>query len=237
MSLGPALKSSPTRPWLLPFAAFIVLLSAASPARADITLTAQSVSSSDGAFDVFLTNTGPSAVNIAAFSFEVNVSSSQITFTDANINTTLYPYIFAGNSFFGPDILVPNGISNGGQTLDAGDATLNALDVSVGSGASVGLGHVLFTTTGTLTNAATVSFTGFPSTSLGDAAGANISITTLTNGTISPGSVIVPEPSTLRLATTFLAIWGATWFVRRSRTKVAARGISIRRQDARRLAS
>jgi len=205
--------------WLLPFAAFIVL-SAAIPARAGIILTAESVSSSDGAFDVFLTNTGFSAVNIAAFTFEVNVSSSQITFTDATYNTTTNPYIFAGNSLFGPDILTS--ISNGGQTLDAGDATSDASDVSVGSGASVGLGHVLVTTTGTLTSDATVSFTP-SSTSLADAAGNDVPITSFTNGTISPIATI-PEPSTLALATTCLAIWGATWFARRSRRKMPASG-------------
>ncbi len=219
MSLRPAQNSSrKRRPWLLPFAVFIVL-SAANPARADITVTAQSVSSSDGALDVFLTNTGPLAVNIAAFSFEVNVSSSQVTFTDATFNTTTNPYIFANNSYYGPDILTST--SNGGQTLDAGDVTFNALDVSVGSGDTVGLGHVLFTTLGTLTSDATVSFTG-PSTSLADASGNNVLIDTLTSGTISPGAIPVPEPSTLIVATIGLATWGATWFVRRSCQKTAS---------------
>jgi|SRR5271157_1272802 len=218
MSLRPAQDSSrKRRPWLLPFAVFIVL-SAAIPARAGMIVTAQSVSSSDGALDVFLTNTGPSAVKIAAFSFEVNVSSSQVTFTDATFKTTTNPYIFAGNSLFGPDILTS--ISNGGQTLDAADSTFNAFDVSVGSGDKVGLGHVLFTTSGTLTSDATVSFTGFPSTSLADAAGTNVPIDAITNGTISPGAII-PEPSSLILATIGLATWGATWFLRRSRQKAA----------------
>ncbi len=218
MSLRPAQNSArKRRPWLLPFAAFIVL-SAAIPARAGIIVAAQSVSSGDGALDVFLTNTGPSAVNIAAFSFEVNVSSSQVTFTDATFNTTTNPYIFTSNSLFGPDILT--NISNGGQTLLAGDVTSNAPGVSVGSGENVGLGHVLFITSGTLTSDATVSFTGFPSTGLADAAGTNVPIDAITNGTISPGATI-PEPSTLILATIGLATWGATWFVRRSRQKAA----------------
>jgi hypothetical protein len=220
MSVRPAQNSSwKRRTTLLPFAALIVL-SAAIPARAGIIITAQSVSSSDGALDVFLTNTGPSAVSIASFSFEVNVSSSQVTFTDATFNTTLNPYIFAGNSLFGPDIL--EFISNGGHTLDASDATSNALDVSVGSGESVGLGLVLFTTSGALSSDATVSFTGYPSTGLADAAGTNVPIDTLTNGTISSGTIIIPEPSTLILATIGLATSGATCFARRSRQKAAS---------------
>lgn len=208
-------SSQKRRPWLVPLAAFIALF-AATPTRAGIVVTAQSVGATDGAFDVFLTNTGPLAVNVAAFSFEVNVSSSLIDFTDANISTTTSPYIFAGNSLFGPDILTS--ITNGGQTLDAGDATFDASNVSVAASASVGLGHVLFTTSGTLIGDATVSFTGLP-TSLSDAAGADVPITTFVDGTIS-GVAVIPEPSTLTLASTGFAIWGATWFVRRSRQKM-----------------
>jgi hypothetical protein len=207
-------------PWLLPFAACIVL-SAAIPARAGIVVTAQSVSASDGAFDVFLTNTGTSAVDIAAFTFEVNVSSSQIAFTDATTSTTTSPYIFAGNSLFGPDILAS--ISMSGTTLDAGDVTADASNVSVGAGASFGLGHVFFTTTGTLIGDATVSFTGSPLTSLSDAVGTDVPITKFTTGTII-GVAMIPEPSSLILATIGLATLGATWFVRRSRQKVAGKG-------------
>ncbi len=213
MNLRPVQSSSrKRRPWLLWFAAFIVL-SAAIPARAGLIVTAESVSASDGAFDVFLTNTGPSAVNIAAFTFEVNVSSSQMNFTDATINTTTNPYIFAGNSLLGPDILTSISLSK--TTLDAGDVTADASNVSVDSGASVGLGHVFFTTTGALIGDATVSFTGSPLTGLSDAAGTNVPIMTFTNGTIS-GVVIIPEPSSLLLATIGLATCAATRFVRRS---------------------
>jgi hypothetical protein len=208
-------------PWLLPFAAFI-LLAAAIPARAGgIIITAESVPASAGAFDVFLTNETSSAVNLNGFSFEVNVNSSLITFTDATINTTTYPYIFAGNSLFGPDILT--GISNGGQTLDASDAyALTPADVSVAAGASVGLGNVTFSVGPGFNTPATVSFTGFPSTSLSDNAN-DVPIAGFVDGTISPG-VAIPEPATLTLSGMSLAVCGATWFVRRSRRKTPASG-------------
>ena len=59
-----------------------------------------------------------------------------------------------------------------------------------------------------------------PCESSADAAGTNVPIDTITNGTISPG-VIIPEPSSLILATIGLATWGTTWFARGSRQKAA----------------
>jgi hypothetical protein len=206
--------------WLMPLATFFVL-AAAMPARAGgLVISAESVSASAGEFDVFLTNETSSAVSLNGFSFEVNVSSPLITFTDATINTTTYPYIFAGNSLFGPDILT--GISNGGQTLDASDLyALTPADVSVGAGASVGLGNVDFSVGANFNSPATVSFTGFPATSLNDNA-TNVAIAGFVDGTISPAGSIIPEPSTLTLATANLAIFGALWFARRSRRKTSA---------------
>ena len=222
MILGSAQKSSRQRPWLLSIVALILLL-AAVPARAGIVISAESVPASAGAFDVTLMNTGASDVLIGGFYFEVNVSSSQVTLTDATINTTANPYIFAGNSLFGPDILVA--VLNGGQTLDASDVySGGGGGVTVAAGASVGLGNVDFTIAGTLASDATVTFTAFPVTNLSDATGANVPIDTLTSGTISAGTGVVPEPSTLTMATTCLAFCGATWFVRRQRQKTPAFG-------------
>ncbi len=218
MNIDPLRKPGRRLYWLLPLATFIML--AAVPARAgSIVISAESVAASAGAFDVLLTNDTSSAVSLNGFSFEVNVSSPLITFTDATINSTTAPFIFAGNSLFGPDILT--GISNGGQTLDASDVyALTPADVSVAAGATVGLGNVVFTVGPGFDSPATVSFTGFPATGLSDNS-TNISVGSFVNGTISP-SAAIPEPATLTLATTCLAICGATWFTRRSRRKTAA---------------
>ena len=217
-------------PWFLALAAGFIVAFAASPARAGIVYSIQSVNASAGAFDVLLSNTGNSAVNIDGFSFEVSVSTPSgpaVTLTDATISTTADPYIFVGNSLFGPDILL--GTSNGGKTLDASDAygTANA-DISLAAGATVGLGHVIFSAVG-LSSTATVSFTPagsqYPANSLSDHLGDNIVITSFGTGTITPTVSSVPEPSATVLATMVLALAGGRWFVSRSRRKSAAVGI------------
>jgi hypothetical protein len=151
-------------------------------------------------------------VTLSAFSFEVKVSGTQITLTEATTATTVDSYIFAGKSLYGPNITMAT--SNSGHTLDAFDLyTIPNSGASIAAGASVGLGHVFFTVNGTLTAPATVSFTSYPNTSL--ALGSiNVPITSFVDGTISPPP-IVPEPSTLALATISLAIFGAAGLIRK----------------------
>ena len=99
------------------------------PARANVILTIQSVAANQnttGTLDLTLMNTGPS-ISINSFLFAIQTADTDISFTDATINTTLAPYIFVGNSLFGPDLTGP--IS--GQSVNTGD-------VSSGAAATVG---------------------------------------------------------------------------------------------------
>jgi hypothetical protein len=94
-------------------AAVAIALLGSAPAKADVVISIQSPLNANAgdtgdSFDVTLTNTGPSAVSIAAFTFEISAANTDMTFTDANTGTGLAPYIFAGNSLFGPDITVSN---------------------------------------------------------------------------------------------------------------------------------
>ncbi|MFO0961144.1 MAG: hypothetical protein U0800_27505 [Isosphaeraceae bacterium] len=174
-------------------AAGLALIASLAPsaARADLIVTVQSVVVTAGpgtkALDVVLTNTGPTAVTIGSFSVGLSTASA-VTFTEANISTVT-PYIFGANSAFGPIISTtppPNGPS-----LLASDQFLTAgSGVSVASGSTVGLAHVLFLapTPGVYT----VSLLAFPTTTLSGPTGGNVTITTLANGTIS----VVPEPPT-----------------------------------------
>src|SRR5437879_5508262 len=94
---------------------------------------------SGNGFDIVLTNLSGPAVSIGAFTFEISTASADITFTGAVTSTLLEPYIFDGNSLFGPDITV----SNTGQDLSASDIFgVPATGVALGPGGSVGLGRV-----------------------------------------------------------------------------------------------
>lgn len=196
----------------LPFpltAGLLAFLSLVVPAHADLVVSFSplgnvNAGSTGNSFDVLLTNSGPGAVDLGVFTFEVTTSSSDITLTDATINTTVAPYIFSGNSLIGPDILG----ATTGQDLTAFDLYAGAGDVTVGSGVTVGLGHVLFdvspsATTGTVNLALASNGSSFATLS-----GVDVPIQTLmsgivqTTGTVSP----VPEPSTLILFVTFLGL-------------------------------
>ncbi len=193
---------------------------AGPPARAGITVSVQSVSAAAGTsgntLEVDVQNTGAS-VDIAAFSFEILVpSGSGVTFTGADISTSLATYIFAGNSFFGPDIAFSTG-----TTLDAGDLAVTG-STTLGSGGTLGLGLVSFDlAAGAPLGPVTVSLTGYPFTSLTDPDQSNVPIDTLEAGTITISGGAVPEPSSLILGT--LGFLGAACLVR---THAAVGGVN-----------
>jgi len=183
-------------------AAVTTLMMCGTPARASTLFTSGNALVRPGdvgdSLDVFLTNTGPSAITVGAFSFGISVSAaSGVTFTDATVNTVLFSYIFTGSSLFGPDITNPMQTLPG-TAITASDLTTLA-GVTVGSGSSVGLGHVFFNVgLGAPIGPLTVTVTAFPTSSLSDALGNNINIDTLVNGTITVAST-VPEPATVGL--------------------------------------
>jgi hypothetical protein len=210
-----ALSSTALRPPAL--AAILLLAGVAAPARADLILTVESVTvsagSSDDALDVTLTNTGPSAVSIGGFSFELT-TSFEITFTLANISTSTSPYIFVGHSLFGPVIST----TGPGQTLDASDVyDVAGSGTTVASGATVGLGQVLFNVGGA-TGQFAVTLAGYPLTGLSSPQGVNVPFTSEVNGTITVASV--PEPSSVALMGVGLTILAG--LARPRRAKVAA---------------
>lgn len=165
-------------------------------ARGNIIVSVQSTivtaGSSGNVLDVELRNTGPSAITVEGFSFGVATKTSDINFTQANISTSL-PYIFAGESTFGPDITVASG-----QTLTASDLDISFAGVNLASGATVGLGHLLFDVALTARSGAIpVTLQAFPATSLADAQGNDILIQQLFQGQITIEGTASPEPSFL----------------------------------------
>src|SRR6516162_6282580 len=89
----------------------LLALALATNARASLIITVQSVTAAAGsngnAFDVTLTNTGPSSVTVGSFTINlVAPASAPIAFTAVNISTASAPYIFAGHSTSGPNIAI-----------------------------------------------------------------------------------------------------------------------------------
>jgi hypothetical protein len=154
---------------------------------------------SGNGFDVLLTNLSGPAVSLAGLTFEISVPSTDIQLSEVNTATLLDPYIFSGNSLFGPNITV----SNTGQDLSASDLySVIGSGITLGAGATVGLGHILFDVSATAhSETVPVTFTAFPATSLSDDLSNNVPINTLTNGQIDIIGT-VPEPSYLLLLLT-----------------------------------
>ena len=182
-----------------------------APAHAGIILSIQpsTVMVSPGdigdSFDVVLDNTGPSSVSVAQFSFEVSAASSAITLTSADFSTVL-PYIFAGDSFDVINSFALNTTS--GQTLDGSDLTNDSANVTILSGHSFGLGHVLFNVAGNATaGPVAITFTGGSnSNNLSDNAENLVTIDTLTPGSIDISAV--PEPAAFGLVGVALFLLG-----------------------------
>jgi len=155
--------------------------------------------SSSNGLDVTLTNTGTTSADdalIAGFSFEINAASSNITFSGVSTSTSSVPYIFAGNSLYGPDISL--GIGAGGQSISAGDNYAPAhADITLPHGQTIGLGFVSFELSPTTPlTSIDVSFTAYPKTGVNDSAGFQYTFILPGNAQIDVTST-VPEPSTI----------------------------------------
>lgn len=150
-------------------------------------------------FDVIATNNTGGTLNIGGFSFGITTGSSNLTFAGVDVSTVTDPYIFAGNSAFGPDISVqPPTLP--GQTLEAEDLP-NSGFTSFASGTSLGLGLVTFSVSaGTPAGPIAVTFISADD-SLTAPSGSPIGFG-VSNGnvTVSGATTSTPEPATGALA-------------------------------------
>ena len=143
------------------------------------------------------------------FSFGVSTRGNDINFTVADIFTATAPYIFAGNSLFGPDINTTSGAS-----LIASDFSADPAGVDVLAANTVGLGRLLFDVApGAAGGPHLVTVTPSPTTSLSDSSGNDVPITTLVDGAIlvNAGQQSVPEPAALCSAAVVLVVGACVW--------------------------
>jgi len=158
--------------------------------------TTASAGSTGNVFDVLLTNTDSSSVDLGGFSFGITTSDTDISFTGATTSTAT-PYVFAGDSF--DDIngftLYTNSLPS--QTLEASDFSNSGAGSSIAAGATVGVGRVQFdVASGAAAGSFAVIFEDFPTTSLSDSNGNTLDFTSEA-GTITITDVsTVPEPPT-----------------------------------------
>ena len=206
------------RRWLPLLLSTFLVLAASSSAHADLIVAAQTVAANAGSsgntLELTLQNTGPSAVTIGGFSFGVSTSGTDINFTLADINTALAPYIFKGNSLFGPNINTSTG-----HSLTASDLDSDPAGATVSAASTVGLGRLFFDVSPAASAGPhTVTIEPFPATSLSDPSGNDVPITATVPGAIivPAGPQLVPEPATVYSAAAAL-VAGAWFWTRRRR--------------------
>ena len=196
-------------------AALVAALLCPMPGRAEIIITVQSVSafagSSGNVLDVTLQNTGPNAVTVGSFLFEINTADTDISFSYATF-ATIAPYIFSGDSLLGPFIN-----TDSGQTLDAFNASASGNGDSVASSSTVGLGEITFSVaSGAAVGPFAVSLID-SATSLSDPDGDTIPIDSLVGGQITIDANPTPEPGSALLVASALLLWLALRSVRLAR--------------------
>ncbi len=152
-----------------------------------------------------------------AFAYEITTADTDISFTGADTATTA-PYVFAGDSF--DDIngftLYTNSLPS--QTLQASDLSNSTVGAVIASGATVGVGDILFdVTSGATPGSFAVTFVPFPFTSLADPNGGNLDFTSAAGTIMITGTVPVPEPATGSLLICAFAAAGFVILIRRRR--------------------
>ena len=149
-----------------------------------------------GSLEVTLTNTGTDSLDeviVAGFSFEITASGNDVTFSAVTTGTSLFPYIFGANSFFGPDILA--NLSTDKHTVSASDNySTGSTGVTLTPGETVSLGLVSYSlSNSTPIGLIPITFSASSATGGSDPSGNDITFDLSTTGGIN----VVPEPSSL----------------------------------------
>ncbi len=220
ISICEAFRSRHRRPcWglAIPAAIFLTLSLGAPSSGGSLSLTLdnfQPISSTTGSFEVDLVNTSGSSATVSDFSIELQLSGlAGVVFTGASMDTTAYPYIFAGVGA-GPPLsfsTVPTIEFTGGDSVFTGPPYYVTLPSS-GPGSTLGLALVSYDTSGALPGTALINFVS-AGTSADDANGAGITLDYSTPaGQIVVSQSVIPEPSALVLLATALPCVAGVFF-------------------------
>lgn len=191
----------------------LLLLAVASiltlPARADLLevsmqTTTVSPGSTGNSFDLLLKNISANDVTVGGFSIGLSTANPNFTFTEADSSTST-PYLFEGNSFFGPAI----GFPVTAQWWMLSDLALNpGTGRKLAPGEAVGLGRVHFDVSPAEAGGAYwVSLDASPFTSFSDELGTDITDQVTLPSDL--GQIIAtPEPGSVVLLCTLLCAAG-----------------------------
>ena len=206
--------------WLTVGYALVLGLLAPISARAGLVVSATNPTTAAGGsgwFDILLTNTDSSSVDVSSFNTAVEVASnSGLTFTGANGS------IESPNSYiFGS--VQPGGLiaSNDGLNLTLTDF-LSTGSQPVAAGATVGLAHVLYTLAGNTPVGTPLAITFTAGGSQIYDASLNEIIPGVQGGNITVTAAAVPEPGTLVLAGLVSGLGGVCVYKRRRAGQVVA---------------
>jgi len=217
----------------IPAAIFLTLSLGAPSSGASISLTLdnfQPISSTTGSFEVDLVNTSGSSATVSDFSIELQLSGlAGVVFTGASMDTTAYPYIFAGVGA-GPPLsfsTFPTIEFTGGDSVFTGPPYYVTLPSS-GPGSTLGLALVSYDTSGALPGTALINFVS-AGTSADDANSAAITLDYSTPaGQIVVSQSVIPEPSALVLLATALPCVAGVFF--RARAAIRNRSSEAKSQ-------
>ena len=218
--------------WVLGTISLIMLIAMSSQSRAGVVISATNTTvtaGSPGSFEILLTNTGPSAVNINSFTVDLIAQGSGAAFSTPTDVTTTAAYIFPVSlGFFGT--VTGNDITaldtNGSGIIDFPNP---AVPVNVGAGSTVGLAHVDFTTSANpLPNSIVLHFTNDSNhlgvNSLSDDNTNPVAFTTADGLiTINPSAAVAaPQPVALYGGAACLSLLMGLSIVRRNRRAMVA---------------
>ena len=207
----------------------------AAPCRADLdvslSFTNTNVSAgSSGTLEVWLTNTGPTSVNVGADSFELTLSGSgDVQFTSASTATSLQPYIYGSESLVNnqpPILQIPFTYASFPNTDFIASDSWDFVDApggyaTIAGGQTVGLGLIGFSVSSTASLGAYQVGFG-PGTTLTDPTPTPLTIDNEIGGTINVGiqiASVVPELPTSIMWMFAAATGPVMWWSRRRKAR------------------